>query len=96
MYALALVNTPENVNALRALGLGGNVTPTRTKFIIVQLNLNCFISSVWHDKGVPLINIEHVAPILLLDSTLARIEYLYAEGCIGELRYKLLLNHVVG
>lgn len=96
MYALALINTPENVNALRALGLNGSVTPSRTKFAIVQLNLNCFIASAWHDKGIPLINIEHVAPILLLDSTLARIEYLYAEGCIEESKYKLLLDNIVG
>lgn len=97
MYALALINTPENVNALRALGLNGSVTPSRTKFAIVQLNLNCFIASAWLDKGIPLVTIEHIATILLLlDSTLTRIEYLYAEVCIEESKYKLLLNNIVG
>lgn len=80
MYSVVVNNTEANRQKLKELGIklsGFGPTPV-SDFIGVQLNLLAATQVGWVSDSTPHIDIEHVAPLLVIPTTLARIEYLYS------------------
>lgn len=96
MYIVTLVNTKDNIEQLTMLGVrSGEVTDAA--YLSVQLNLMWFVYTFGYRQcESPLIDIEDVAPLLLLDSTEARIRYVYQSGAIDLDTMNHLINGIVG
>ena len=80
MYSVVVINTEDNRQKLKELGIklsGFGPTPM-SDFISVQLNLLAATQVGWLSDSTPHIHIDHIAPLLVIPDTLARIEYLYS------------------
>lgn len=83
MYQVSLANTPENRQAIEELGIKFNgVHIASAKYVTVQIYLKaaCFRNSECKDS--PVITIEHLAPILLLNDVMLTLHYMVGNGLL--------------
>ena len=94
MYSVVVKHTDASVKALRELGLIGN-NLGRTDLLSVQLNTNCFTSVVYISNSEPIVPVELVASILLIQDTETRIRLVEAEGHITHAHANHLIRGIV-
>lgn len=97
MYELTVDNTYDNIEELRSLGIKTSGFNRGSPWISIHINLNWFGSvALFKQEQAPLTPIEHVAPVLLIDNTHLRIDYLLGAGVITQQEADILHVGVVG
>ena len=95
MYTVVVRNTEYSVRQLRELGLKGE-NLSKTDLLSVQLNTNCFTSVLYISNSAPIIPVELIASLLLIQDTETRICLVEAEGHISPAHANPLIRNIVG
>ena len=83
MYQVSLANTPENIQASEELGINFNGTYIKTaKYVAVQIYHRVAHFRDIKCKDSPIITIEHLAPILLLNDVKLSLHYMLGNGLL--------------
>ena len=81
MYEVSVVNTPENFATLISLGINFFRSIPNAEYIGVALYAKTGHSKYCHNMDAPLVDIEHVAPMLMM-GVKQNLHYAIAEGII--------------
>lgn len=83
MYQVSLANTPENIQAIEELGINFNGMYIKTaKYVAVQIYPRVAHFRDIKCKDSPIITIEHLAPILLLNDVKLSLHYMLGNGLL--------------
>ena len=83
MYQVSLANTPENIQAIEELGINFNGMYIKTaKYVAVQIYPRDAHFRNIKSKDSPVITIEHLAPLLLLNDVKLTLHYMLGNGLL--------------
>lgn len=88
-YEVCISNNPSNLLELQNMGFKGfeNI-PESSPYIGIQLNTKYVVGRSYVGWSCPHIRIKYLPSILVLPTTLARIEYMYEEFLIDQNTYE--------
>lgn len=83
MYQVSLANTPENIQAIEELGIAFlGMYIESAEYITIQIYPRVAYFRKYACKDSPLITIEHLAPLMLINDVKLSLHYMLGNGLL--------------